>query len=448
MIQPKLENYDIVLVNTPAQDYSIIGANEQTGTIPPLGLGSIATFLQKNNQSVGLLDADAYTLTPKQTVRILNNVNTRFVGLNAVSENVHIAGWIGERLPQKVILGGIHASLAPEQTIQRFPWLYALVQGEGEKPTLKLLRKISREKIEGVVFMKERNVIAYPRSPFLDLKEIPMPDRNFFLSTDEVILISSRGCPHNCAFCASPILCNRIVRFSPMDKVVTYMRDAYDQGKTRFHFMDDQFLITEKRARKFLQFLKKYGLYGNIQWRAMTRVDVLLCFSDEITRELKESGGTKLAVGIESGCDRILKMVHKKINTRMTRKMVTKIANAGFEVKAFFILGFPTETYKEMCQTRRFIMELGEIGLSYFNIAIFRPYPGTEIYGMLLDQGYSPDKIFFCDAKSLKVFPDAHYIHGFQNQLNREVQVSEVPIDILREFIADTINEFKERFSS
>ncbi|TSC94787.1 MAG: hypothetical protein CEN87_321 [Parcubacteria group bacterium Licking1014_1] len=122
MIRPALQHYDLVLVNTPAQDYGVCIEQDQSGTIPPLGLGSILTFLAHHGKKVGLLDADALKMSVAETIDFLRSCPTDYVGFTAVSENIHIAGYIAQALPQRTILGGIHARLIPEETIQQFPF--------------------------------------------------------------------------------------------------------------------------------------------------------------------------------------------------------------------------------------------------------------------------------------------------------------------------------------
>ena len=378
MIRPTLQHYDLVLVNTPAQDYGVCIEQDQSGTIPPLGLGSILTFLAHHGKKVGLLDADALKMSVVETIDFLRSCQTDYVGFTAMSENIHIAGYIAQALPQRTILGGIHARLIPEETIQQFSFFYAVVHGEGEESTLKIIDGTPREEITSVAFVDGEKYVVNPKGEWIDVNAIPPIDKIFFEPTGETYyMITSRGCPFNCSYCASPLLCGRVVRFESMTRVVAQMKIAYDDGKRFFHFLDDQFLISEKRAREFFEGLKSVDLYGIITWRAMARVDVLLGMSEETLHALKESGGTTIAIGIESGCDRILKMTHKGSDNNMAKVVVKKLVDLGFIVKAFFILGFPTETYREIQETRNFIMELGKLGLSYFNVAILRPYPGT-----------------------------------------------------------------------
>ena len=446
MLRPRRDEYDLILVNTPALDYSVIKENDQGG-VPPLGLGSIANYCNARGFKVSILDADEQKLMPEQIVKEINESKTRFVGLNAVSENIDMAHRISTAIIRPVILGGIHATLDPEDTIHKFPSLYGLIVGEGEKPMFEILSDKPREDVPSLVYMKGSSVIINTRCDFADLSEFPIPDPDLFGKRKEYYLFTSRGCPFSCAFCASPVLYKRKVRFVPMDKVITEMVLAYQMGYTHFHFLDDQFLVTEKRAEEFISGLIASNLFGNIHWRCMARADVMLKMKEETCRRLVESGGYLVSIGIESGCQRILELVRKKTTNDMIKMAVTKLKQVGFRVKGFIILGFPDETLEEMMETKQLIMELGQIGMEYFNIAILRPYPGTEIYHRLLNKGYTPEQIFF-DTPSDGGCINKRFVHGSYNQLNDGVQIAGISNKETKEVVRQIIGEFTEKFGS
>lgn len=447
MIRPKRDRYDLVLVNTPSKDYSKFRGNDES-FVPPIGLGSIATYVEEFGFVAGILDADFLTLPLYKIVEYLEEIETVYVGLNATSENIAIAAKIAKRLVSKrVIIGGIHASLTPEETVEKYPFLYAVVHGEGEYPTRCVLGGMNLEDTPGIAFRKEKRVTVNIRGKFLDLKLLPTIDRKFFEPPGrEFHLISSRGCPHNCAFCASPVLCARIVRFIPMEDIVKEMADAYATGMRCFYFLDDQFLPNKKRAYEFIDGLKTEGLYGKIRWRGITRADTILRFDDALLEDLKESGGSRLSLGVESGSTRILEMAHKGIDRETTVEVVTRLRDIGFEVKGFFMLGFPTETYQEMLDTKHLIMELGEGGMEYFSLATFRPYPGTELYNYLVGQGYEPEEIFYEENVEREEGLRTDYLHGYYNRINRRIQISGVSNEEIDRLKKEIIAEFGKRF--
>ncbi len=444
MFRPLIARYDLVLVNSPARDYSLGLENDETHRTPPMGLGNIATYLDVNGYKVCILDAEALIIPIQGIVELLNKVDTRYVGFNAVSENIGLVARMVNEVKHRCVIGGIHASLAPEEVLQLAPKAFAVVHGEGEKSMLRMLDGVANEDNAGLAYWDGSHVHVNHQEPFIDLAEMPVIDRKFFEETEDFYVFTSRGCPHNCAFCASPVLSRRLVRYEPMSKVIQEVRMAYENGYSLVRFMDDQFLISRKRAQEFLVELKKAGLYGKIEWRAMARANVLLKMQDDMLYDLYESGGRSISIGIESGCERILKMVHKGTTNGMVKNVVKKLVAIGFTVKGFLILGFPTESYKEMLETRELIMELGELGLAYFNLAVLRPYPGTEIYSQLIGHGLSPEDFFYEKSEDDGV---SKYTHGMHNRFNTDVRISEVADWKIRQLVIEIVDEFTVRFS-
>ncbi|MEI7424653.1 MAG: radical SAM protein, partial [Candidatus Staskawiczbacteria bacterium] len=394
MIKPSKEEYDLVLLNTPTVDYSV-QVSKNPENVPPLGLISIASYCDARGFNIGILDANLLKLTPQQIITEINKVKTRYVGLNAFSENINLALKISSGITHPVILGGIHATLAPEETICKCPSLYAIVRGEGEMPIAEILSGKIRDNVSNIIFYKGSEISVNSQCKFLDLSELPLPVADFFEVTPEYFLVTSRGCPHECSFCAAPVLCGRVVRFIPMDKVVAEMVMAHNKGASYYNFLDDQFLVSPGRVREFIEFLKRSKLFGNIKWRGTARTDGILKIDNTLLSELRNSGGDVISIGVESGSQRILQMIHKKTTNDIVKLAVSNLVKFGFKVKGFIMFGFPDETYEEMMETRNLVMQLGEIGMMRINVSVLRPYPGTEIYHRLLSVGYSPEDIFY-----------------------------------------------------
>ena len=441
MIKPSKKEYDLVLLNTPTVDYSVQGSSNPEN-VPPLGLISIASYCTVKGFSVGILDANLLRLTPQQIAVEVNKVKTRYVGLNAFSENINLAIGIASEITRPVILGGIHATLAPEEVIRKSPSLYAVVRGEGEIPVAEILSGRSRETVSSITFCKGSEISTTPQCEFLDLSELPLPAADFLEVAPEYFLMTSRGCPYECSFCAAPVLCGRIVRFIPMGKVVAEMVTAHDKGASYYNFLDDQFLVSPGRVREFVEFLKESKLFGNIKWRGTARTDGILKIDDALLSELKNSGGDLISIGIESGSQRVLQMVHKRTTNDMVRLAISNLVKFGFRVKGFIMLGFPDETYEEMMETRDLVMQLGEIGMTRINVSVLRPYPGTEIYRRLLSAGYSPKDIFYYVDSG----EEETHARGFSHRLNDNVRTSQLSGGEVREVARQIIDDFNDKF--
>jgi radical SAM superfamily enzyme YgiQ (UPF0313 family) len=362
--------------------------------------------------------------------------------LNAFSENIDLALKISSGINHPVILGGVHATLAPEEAIKKCPSLYAVVRGEGEEPVAEILSGKTIEDVPSVVFYGEHEISANPLCGFLDLGQLPLPVSDFFEVTPEYFLVTSRGCPHECSFCAASVLCGRTVRFIPMNKVVDEMVMAHNRGASYYNFLDDQFLVSPDRVQEFVISLKGSKLFGNIKWKGTARTDGILKIDDALLGELRNSGGNLISIGIESGSQRILQMVRKRTTNDMVKLAVSNLVKSGFMVKGFIILGFPDETYEEMMETRNLVMQLGEIGMTRINVSVLRPYPGTEIYRRLLDAGYVPEDIFYYVDNGVS---EVH-ARGFRHRLNDKVCTSRLSGSEVREVARQIIDDFNDRF--
>jgi len=138
--------------------------------------------------------------------------------------------------------------------------------------------------------------------------------------------------------------------------------------------------------------------------------------------------------------------VGKRITREMVVESVVRLIKAGFEVKGFFMFGLPTETYREMLDTKHLIMELGERGMEYFSLATFRPYPGTELYNYLIGQGYKPEEIFYEENIEEEEGLRTDYLHGYYNRINRRIQISGVSNEEIDRLKKEIIAEFDKRF--
>jgi anaerobic magnesium-protoporphyrin IX monomethyl ester cyclase len=410
--------------------------------VPPLGLVSIASYCSARGFSVGILNANLLKLTHQQIVDEVNGLETRYVGLNAFSENIDLALKISSGINHPIILGGVHATLAPEEAIKKCPSLYAVVRGEGEEPVAEILSGKTREDVPSIVFYRGHEISANPMCGFLDLGQLPLPVSDFLEATPEYFLVTSRGCPHECSFCAASVLCGRTVRFIPMNKVVDEMVMAHNKGASYYNFLDDQFLVSPDRVQEFVRSLKGSKLFGNIKWKGTARTDGILKIDDALMGELRNSGGNLISIGIESGSQRILQMVRKRTTNDMVKLAVSNLVKSGFMVKGFIMLGFPDETYEEMMETRNLVMQLGEIGMTRINVSVLRPYPGTEIYRRLLGAGYAPEDIFYYVDSGVS---EAH-ARGFRHRLNDKVRTSRLSSGEVREIARQIIDDFNDRF--
>lgn len=231
-----------------------------------------------------------------------------------------------------------------------------------------------------------------------------------------------------------------------MDRILASTKLAIQLGANAIHFIDDMAFINPSHFREFADGVERLKPPSKLYWRGMTRAPIIAdrC-SDEDLSILAQSGCWRIAMGVESGDEQMLKRIKKGITTDQVRKAVTRLRGAGIpQVKAFFIMGFPGETLEQMETTRRFIMELKQLGLTDISIFQFKPYPGTEEWQYL--EQTNPDAlrhlyyIRYGDNTNVvnrKIAVDA--------SLPDDLQIAAVPSKIVREIVVETLKEFYDQ---
>jgi len=197
--------------------------------------------------------------------------------------------------------------------------------------------------------------------------------------------LSGRGCPFACTYCASvPIWRRKVRRRSPAKLLqeIEYLSDRYHIRS--FEFWDDTFTTSKKDVLEFCRLLQERHENKKFVWKCLTNIN---CIDEEMLQSMKESGCRSLSIGIESGSDRILKLIKKQITTLRVREAVKLIKAKGFWVNAFFMAGLPQETERDIRQS---IDLVKEIEPDTVNLCTFTPYVGTELYDDVVRKGMIP----------------------------------------------------------
>lgn len=307
-----------------------------------------------------------------------------------------------------VVVGGVHPTILPEETIRNNFFDY-VVRGEGEYTFLELVNGVKKENILGLTYIDNTGkIINNPDRDFIEnLDSLPFPSRDLFLNDtkyyDYGYIMTGRGCPFECTYCASKKIWGRKVRYRSEQNVVDEVKYVYETfGTNFFYFVDDTFTLNKKRAKKICELLIDLNL--DIKWICDTRVDTI---DEELLRLMKQAGCYRVKIGVESGSERILKKIKKKITKDKVRKAVSLIKKVGLDFTIYLLIGFPSETNADAMETIHFAEELDP---TYCSVSILAPYPGTEIYEDLLNQGRKLPKehweYFFHQSKDMIIALD------------------------------------------
>ncbi|MDD5453893.1 MAG: radical SAM protein [Candidatus Ratteibacteria bacterium] len=379
----------IVMIYPPTGN--IVDYNTPTGTL------YVATYLQEKGYDVRFIDC---SVEENWHERVLEEVKDALC-FGSYCMSIHIKHLIPllkdvKRINPaiKTVLGGAHPTLFPEQTAAD-PLVDFAVIGEGEETMLELVQMIEAGKtdfseVKGISYKHKGKALTTPAREFIDMDTLPFVDWSLMsqkaldsMKTKIARIQTSRGCPFHCSFCINVVSKNGKMRYRSPQKVVDeieHMIKTY--GVKRFGIRDEVFLLNRQKAKEIAQGIIDRGL--EITWLANPHVKFLResWIDDEYLDLLKRSGCTKLQCGGESGNQRILDMLHKTVTPEDTLNFVKRTKKHGIISLVAFMTGLPTETRAEQLQTLKLIWGIMEIAPETFinGAAMFRPYPGGELY--------------------------------------------------------------------
>ena len=251
-------------------------------------------------------------------------------------------------------------------------------------PTDRLLYRVNNASI---YFPEDISDINLDRSFFSN-----EPLRNKMNNLREASIITSRGCIYNCSFCGAARKLNKdsLVRERSSASIINelnHLEDIYGNLQS-IRILDDLFLKNHQYIKKAIDI---FSPRKNLTWRSMAHTMSFTRSSQEDINLLKESGCYELSIGIESGSEKILKMIHKPNQIDNIKEIFKRIFSAGINVKGYFIYGFPNEDIVDAEKTFSLALKLNDMALKYgvvFRTSVFqfRPYHGTELYNYLYEE--------------------------------------------------------------
>lgn len=450
---------DALFVNAPLRDYAQ-RPRVNDFTLPVLGMGYLATYTAGHGFNVGVLDAEAHGLGIERTIRTINDLAPRWVGFNLLAPTYEISARIAAELDPdiKIMLGGHQAKAMPTAilTDPRMARCAALVLGEGETRVAELLADHrARVDLPGVMWLDPimKTPVtggtpgnSYHLAPNIDA--LPFVDRRFLAQDPhpeggrwEANMVGARGCPYNCSFCGAAASANPdiSIRTRNPHNILAEMHQLREAGVTAFRFVDDLFLGARRVIEHMMGAFTSESIGDWAAWDATGRINVLHRASDETLDTLADNGLREVALGVESGSERMLTLIDKRIDPTMTHTVVRRMTERGIHVKGYFILGFPTETEAEIDATVRLVHDLWELtdplpGQFRASAFEYRPYPGTPDWHRLMATGrYTAEQLLNYSAVDLT---DAGVDESMRERdefnFSVNLQLSDAPIDYVR----------------
>jgi len=373
----------------------------------PLALLSIAAPLVKENYKVKIID-QRVNLEWKKTLKEALKENPICVGITSMTGSqinfaLEASKIVKENSNVPVIWGGVHVSLFPKQTLKN-KYIDIGIMKEGENTFLELINTIKQkksiDKIKGIVYKKEGEIIITSEREFTDLNKLPklpyyLVDMRKYVhksfKQEKVIDIeTSRGCPYACGFCYNSFYNKSNWRSMSPEKVIENLKILINNYNIKsFYFIDDNFFANQERANKIMNLIVSENL--NIIFGCQgIRIDSLERMTEDELNLLEKAGCKFMQIGVESGSDRVLKLINKRITREQVINVNKKLANHNILVLYNFICGFPTETKEDLFQTTSLIHQILNDNKNAMAgpVYIYKHYPGTVLYDLAISQGF------------------------------------------------------------
>lgn len=378
----------------------------------PLNLGYLASYLQKKGFNDVSIIVGAFEENDENIIKKAEDAD--IIGFTATSPMVAHALRLAKKLKGNeriIVMGGPHASSEPEHLLIT-GLVDIVVKGEGEIVLAELVSHIDKRKdwrkIKGLSFIDGDTIVHNEREALIeDIDTVPFPARELFdqkrfmdishkrYNDRSIWMLSSRGCPFRCTYCASNEVWTRKWRARSPGNIVEEILLLINEFDTdRINFADDTFTVSKKRLNEFSNLLIKKNI--NISWGCNVRVDTV---DKALLQLMKEAGCKDIWIGAESGSPKILKNIKKDIDLKKVRDVFGWAKDVGLIRRGYFMIGSPGETVDDIKETEKLVEEIKPDSLSF---SIFTPYPGCEAYRQGNDRGVNYDNIDWSRVDLLK----------------------------------------------
>ena len=360
--------------------------------MPPLGLASIAAFLDRRGLQAEIVDCYADPASADRLiVERLRALRPAFIGFSCTTssflDGVRIAELAKAELPGiRSVFGGAHVSALKERVLADYPAVDFVIAGEGEE-TLAELMEQEGAAVPGVV-LRTGGAIRFNgyRSQGLELDTLPFPAYEKLAGYPQAYqlpifnypkapnssCISSRGCPYACSYCDRSVF-RRSFRWNSAGYLYAHLRYLRERfGIRHVNFYDDQFTFQRKRVEEFCRLMidAPLGMTYNCAVRA-EHIDF------ELLRLMKTAGCWMVSLGIETGDPELLAKHRQNPDLDMLAEKIRLIKRAGIRTKGLLMMGLPGENEASIRRSMDYVFSLP---IDDFNLAKFTPFPGTPIY--------------------------------------------------------------------
>jgi radical SAM superfamily enzyme YgiQ (UPF0313 family) len=358
----------------------------------PIGLEYIAAYLKDAVDQVHIVDME---LDNRKFQDIINFYNPDLIGIT-LSATEHNQGLRLAKIAKKnnlpTVVGGYHPTSVPDLMLSH-PQIDMVIRGEGEVTMKELIETGTFENVPGISYKKNGTIIHNEeRTQIENLDTLPFPARYLrqypYKSQDRVtdcdVIIMSRGCNGLCSFCCEPSMSQGCLRSRSPENVIKEILEMAEYHKRKpvnVMFADPNFMGNPKQVDRLCDLLMEHDL--NMEFCALVRADAMAT-RPQIVKKMCQVGIRRFEMGIESPYSKDLKSTKKGITSRVHGEAVRNIRENGGRAGGTFVIGLPDQTEEEI---KTFPTYAKEIGLTGAAFGIATPFPGTDFYKEMDEQG-------------------------------------------------------------
>jgi anaerobic magnesium-protoporphyrin IX monomethyl ester cyclase len=415
--------------------YSVSAAGKDISRIvnimPPIGLASIAAYLERENFTADIIDCYAHPDSDQKIREYMQQYRPAWIGFSCTTSSfldaVRLAQLAKEICPEvRAVFGGPHVSALREQLLSDYPEVDIAVIGEGEETLHQLMRSGFEDAgaISGIVLRGSDGLPVFNgyRAPGIELDTLPFPAYEKLEGFPEIYklpifnypkapstsCISSRGCPYSCSYCDRSVF-QRSFRFNSAEYLYRHVKYLSERFAIRhINFYDDQFTFKRQRVEEFCHLMINNPL--EMTFNCAVRAEHI---DEKLLALMKAAGCWMVSLGIETGDENLLAQHRQNADLDMLATKIRMIKAAGIRTKGLLMMGLPGETEKSIQLSMDYVFSLP---IDDFNLSKFTPFPGSPIYEKIHDVGDFDEDWPKMDCMSFQFVP-----HGMEKERMEEL---------------------------
>jgi len=370
----------------------------------PYGLFSIGAQAIRAGHDVKVVNLSSWAWP--RVEEVIERLDAPLWGMSCWTANRRGVRMVAELIKRKhpratVVVGGPHVTPLPREVMKYFSAVDLACVGESDDTFLEIADRVAKKEpltgIAGTFYREGARVEQAPeRAAIKNLDDLASVQSYF----DTHILMTSRGCPWNCTFCGAETSWGRGFRANSVDYVLDAMESVLARLPVKMiQIKDDTFTTNKKRVLELCRKIRERKL--NFFWSCDTRVDLL---TDELLREMRLAGCQRLSLGVESGSQRILDAIDKKITVGEILESTALAKKYGIKVRYYMMLGNRGDTKETFRETLDFLEKARPHEYIFSCLSI---YPGTRDFDEASQKWLDRNVYFTQNFQELKTPFDA-----------------------------------------